>query len=357
MVHTAISLRNQGVKVRIVEGRPSVVTGLAPTLEVRVLANRRGFLSDTIAVVGLARRTKSDFIYAYSDFFPETIVPSLFASLITRKRLLVNITHNTYKAEDGRIFLGLISSRAKKEPKIKPVLSFAIFHAARRMGCRTGTCFVKSHFMESYARSRLHAQRVFLVGGGVDKVWYDRTGAEKSVDCVYSGRFDSHKRVSNLIKAWQEVCRKKPDAKLLLIGETGDEFPLVKQLVKDLGLSSNVIFAGFVNDRRALAERVRSAKLFVSASVQEGFGLAVAEAMAAGLPCVLSDVEPMRELFGEAALLVRPDDPLALSDAILRLLLDEDERSELSGKSESLSKRFSWDSVAERTLASLRTLT
>jgi glycosyltransferase involved in cell wall biosynthesis len=126
-------------------------------------------------------------------------------------------------------------------------------------------------------------------------------------------------------------------------------------MVDDFGLSSNVVFAGYVNDRMVLSDMIRSARVFVFPSVQEGFGLVVAEAMAAGLPCVLSDVEPLREVFGEAALLVRADDPSAFADAILGLLLDEGKRQEYSARSESLARKFSWSEVSKRVLAALST--
>jgi glycosyltransferase involved in cell wall biosynthesis len=274
-------------------------------------------------------------------------------ALITRKRLFVNVTNTAHKAADGRRFLGLLRSRVLSGPEIRSVLSFAIFHASRRLACRIGTCFVTNRFMESYAKSRLHARRTIVVGAGVEKFWYERTRVETSFDCVYSGRFDPSKRVPTLIRAWQIVVKKKPDARLLLIGESGTELPFVKRLVEDLGLSSNVVFAGYVNDRRVLADMIRSARAFVFPSVLEGFGLVIAEAMAAGLPCVLSDVEPLREVFGEAAVLVKPDEPSAFADAVLGLLLDDVKRLEYSARSESLAQSFSWDSVGKKVLAAL----
>jgi glycosyltransferase involved in cell wall biosynthesis len=353
MIQTAIGLRELGVKACMVEGEPSILFGSARVLEAYKLSGNRRFLSDAIGIIRMVRKTKSDSIYAFTDFFPETIVPCFLAALITRKRLFVNVTSTAYKAEDGRRFLGLLRSKLLKMPEIRPVLVFAIFHASRRLTFRMGTCLVKDHFMESYAKSRLRARRTFVVGAGVERFWFERTSVERSFDCVYSGRFDPHKRVSTLIRAWQIVVRKKPDARLLLIGESGTEFPMVKRLVDDFGLSSNVVFAGFFNDRRVLADKVRSARVFVFPSVQEGFGLVIAEAMAAGLPCVLSDVEPLREVFGEAAILVRADEPSAFADAILGLLLDEGKRLEYSARSESLAQSFSWSTVAKKVLAAL----
>ncbi|MDA4127715.1 MAG: glycosyltransferase [Thaumarchaeota archaeon] len=353
MIQTAIALSELGVKACLIEGEPSILSSYAGTLESYKLGRTRSFLRDTIGVMRTAMKTRCDSVYAFSDYFPESVVPSFLVALITRKSLFVNVTNTAYRAADGRRFLGLLRSRFQSGPEIGSVLAFAIFHASRRLACRFGTCFVANRYMGSYAKSRLHARRTIVVGAGVEKFWYERTGAETSFDCVYSGRFDPSKRVPILIRAWQIVVNKKPDARLLLIGESGTELPLVKRLVGDLGLTSNVVFAGYVNDRRVLANMVMSAKVFVFPSVMEGFGLVIAEAMAAGLPCVLSDVEPLREVFGESAILVTPDEPSAFAGAILGLLLDEVKRLEYSAQSVALARSFTWDSVGKKVFAGL----
>jgi glycosyltransferase involved in cell wall biosynthesis len=337
----------------MVEGKPSILSGPARALEAFTLSAKRTFLGDTIGVMRMVRKTRTELIYAFSDFFPETLAPCLLAAVVLRKKLFVNVTSTAYSAEDGRRLLGLIRDRVKREPGIRPVLAFAAFHVSRRLAFRMGTVLVANHFMESYSKSRLRARRTIVVGAGVESFWYERTMAEKSFDGVYSGRFDPSKRVPTLIRAWKIVVTKKPDAMLLLIGESGAELPLVRRLVDDLGLPSSVVFAGFIDDRHVLADRVKSARVFVFPSVHEGFGLVVAEAMAAGLPCVISDVEPLREVFGKAALLVRADDPSAFADAILGLLFDEKRRLEYSAQSESLAQSFSWSTVANKVLAAL----
>lgn len=337
----------------MVEGKPSILFEYARVLEPYTLGGTRGFLRDAVGIMSAIRKTRADLIYAFSDYFPETVVPCLLAAIVARKKLFVNVTSMAYKAADGRKLLGLIRSTILDRPGIRPTLAFFTFHASRRIVWRLGTILVANRFMEMYAKSRLHARRTFVVGAGVEKFWYDRTETEKLFDCVYSGRFDPSKRVPVLIRAWQMVVKKKPDAMLLLIGEGGPDLPLVKRLVGEFGLSSNVTFAGFINERRVLASKVRSARVFAFPSVQEGFGLVIAEAMAAGLPCVLSDVEPLREVFSEAAILVKRDDPSAFADAILGLLLDEGRRLEYSARSESLAQNFSWSTVAKKVLAAL----
>jgi len=84
-------------------------------------------------------------------------------------------------------------------------------------------------------------------------------------------------------------------------------------------LAGSVDYVGYVPDadRRALFE---GASLLVLPSWYEGFGLPVLEAMALGVPVVTSNRGALPEVAGDAGLLVAPDDPGAIADAIRRLL-------------------------------------
>ena len=352
-IQIASGLRELGVRVTLVERNPSLVLGHGGALEEYRLSDSGGLLGDVLGVIRMVRATRPDSIYAFSDHRPETIVPSFVAALATRRRLFVAVLDDAYRAEDAQPFLGLIRGRVRRGLGFRSLLAYASFHASRRLACRMGACLESSRFMESYVRSVLHARRTYVVGRGVEEFWFERTGAGKDYDCVYWGRFNWWKRVSTLIRAWKIVVGRKPDARLLLIGGYGEELPLVSRLVDDFGLKANVTFRGWINDRRLLAGEVRSARLFVFPSIREGFPGSAREAMAAGLPCVLSDIAPMRDAFGDSAVFARPDDPTSFAEAILGLLFDEKRRLDYSERSRQLAKNFSWSEVANQVLGAL----
>jgi glycosyltransferase involved in cell wall biosynthesis len=352
-VQIALNLRELGVDVYMIERSPSAVLAHDQALKEYTLRGNGGLLSDIIGVVKMVRKIDCDSLYAFSDHRPETIVSSFIAALITRKKLFVAVLDDAHRVEDAQPFLSLIKGRVRRRPRIRSLLAYAAFHSSRRLACRMGTCLESSRFSESYVRSFLHARRTFVVGRGVEQFWFDRTNMDTTYDGVYWGRFNWWKRVSTLIRAWKIVVAKKQDAKLLLIGDYGEELPLVKCLVKDFGLSSNVTFKGWVNDRRVLAGEIRSARLFILPSIREGFPGSAREAMAAGLPCILSDIAPMRDVFGDSAVFARADDPSAFANAILDLLFDERKRLDYSERSKSLAKNFSWNEVAKNVLSAL----
>ena len=126
----------------------------------------------------------------------------------------------------------------------------------------------------------------------------------------------------------------------------------VYRIVKRLDLNDRVLFPGFVSDTD-LPALYSMATLFVYPSLYEGFGLPVAEAMACGVPVVLSNVSSLPEVAGEAGLYFDPCDVDAMTDAIYRALSDPTLRAGLRAQGLSQAEKFSWDRAAEELLTCL----
>ncbi|HYF49667.1 MAG TPA: glycosyltransferase [Planctomycetota bacterium] len=105
------------------------------------------------------------------------------------------------------------------------------------------------------------------------------------------GRLDAQKDYPTLLRAWKLVQAAAPEATLEIAGD-GPDGDALKSLAESLKLN-NVTFSGFVTD---VPERMRKATLYVQTSAWEGFGLTVAEAMATGLPVIVSDADSLPEL-------------------------------------------------------------
>ena len=93
-----------------------------------------------------------------------------------------------------------------------------------------------------------------------------------------------------------------------------------------------------------------SATLFAFPSLHEGFGLPVLEAMAAGCPVVASDIPAVREVAGDAAVLVPPADTGAWAEALSRVLESPSLQADLAGAGRRRAALFSWSKTAEATL-------
>jgi glycosyltransferase involved in cell wall biosynthesis len=108
--------------------------------------------------------------------------------------------------------------------------------------------------------------------------------------------------------------------------------------------------------RRALGAQMARAGVFVHVARYEPFGLAPLEAAAAGCALVLGDVEPLRRLWGDAAVRVPLDDPEALRAAVGRLCRDDAWRAEMAGRARRRARRYGADAMTDATLALYREL-
>jgi len=137
--------------------------------------------------------------------------------------------------------------------------------------------------------------------------------AHKTWDTVSVGRLVPIKGMERLITAWEVVVRARPDAKLALVGDGEDKRSLEK-LASRLNIIPNVEFVGWADPLPELAK----AKSFALLSHNEGMGRAVVEAMAAGLPCVVSNVCGLKELVDDSVgKVVDADDTEAVAKALM----------------------------------------
>lgn len=144
------------------------------------------------------------------------------------------------------------------------------------------------------------------------------------------------------------------DLDLVIAGpDDWGRLPVLKELASSLGVADRVRFVGRVS-RDDLTRLYAAARVIFYPSFAETFGKPVVEAMKAGVPLVTSNVTSMPELAGGAALLVDPADDAAMGEALHRAASDEVLRAELSRRAADRAAMFSWDRVAEQTLAVCR---
>ena len=127
----------------------------------------------------------------------------------------------------------------------------------------------------------------------------------------------------------------------------------VEQLIDSLGLQGAVELPGWVS-REELAGLYQRAWAFISPTLFEGFGMPVAEALAAGIPTACSAIEPVRSVAGSAALLFDPTSEAAILEAMVRISSDAELRARLTVEGPRRASEFSWRKAAAETLALLR---
>ena len=137
---------------------------------------------------------------------------------------------------------------------------------------------------------------------------------------LYLGRFHPKKGLDLLIHAFAKLNLKNSHLVLAGDGEL-NYLTYINNLIKKLGLGDRVLITGYLSEVDKLSA-LSSADLFILPSYGENFGLAVVEAMACGLPVIISDqVGIFREVHDASAGLVIPCDAEKISDAILKISL------------------------------------
>ncbi|MFA5135592.1 MAG: glycosyltransferase family 1 protein [Patescibacteria group bacterium] len=209
--------------------------------------------------------------------------------------------------------------------------------------------------IEQYGIDR---ERITVIPLGVD---YGELSKKKAAACgrvrskyrlperylLYLGTVEKRKNICGLLEAWEELCRGGKCQYGLVIAGRIAEPSLVRRY-------SSVQFLGYVphGDKPPL---YHGASAFVYPSYFEGFGIPVAEAMAAGLPVITSNATSLPSVAKEAALIIDPYNRSDLVQAMQSILNDEGLRTRLGAHARRLSAQYTWQSTAAQTLSLLTT--
>lgn len=174
---------------------------------------------------------------------------------------------------------------------------------------------------------------------------------------LYLGTLKPSKNIEGLVSAFHALKSQNPNSKsqltnikLVIAGKKGWMYETIYKKVKDLGLTDEVIFTDFVaeEDKPAL---IKGAKVFVLPSFWEGFGLDALNAMACGVPVVVSNIGSLPEVVGEAGVLVNPYSIDSIAGGIREVLLAPPAKyNNMREKGVAQAKKFSWEKTARETL-------
>ena len=168
---------------------------------------------------------------------------------------------------------------------------------------------------------------------------------------LYLGRLNFKKGLDLLTRAFGDLARRRPDVHLVLAGPDDEGYgERVRRWLGEVGALERCTIVGMQVGAAKLAA-LHGADVFVLPSYSENFGVTVVEAMASGLPVVISDrVNIWREIAAARAGLVVPPDPGAISRALATVLDDPDREAMAERGRRLVSERFSWTAAGERML-------
>ena len=166
---------------------------------------------------------------------------------------------------------------------------------------------------------------------------------------IYIGTLQPRKNLVRLIEA---LARIEGDLKLVIVGKTtgegrgGWKFEEILETPKKLGIENRVKFLGFV-PTEDLPDLLSGSLAFVLPSLWEGFGIPVVEAMACGVPVIVSNVSSLPEVVGKAGVTVDPYSVDQIEQAIRTVVSDKKLRQKYSKLGLLQAQKFSWSKMAK----------
>ena len=266
-------------------------------------------------IVALRKHTsKRDYDIVHVHLFPAQLWVAMAASLGSWKSALVTTEHST--------------ENRRRNPLFRPIdqWMYGRYDSVATVSQATSSA------LQRWAPSA--AGRVATIHNGVRLSEISRTeacdlksqlGIQNQFLAISVGRCQAIKNHHCLIRALSRL----KDVHLAIIGD-GVLLPQLRGLAESLNVSRRIHFLGL---RRDVISLIKGADIYVQASRWEGFGLAAVEAMAVGLPLVISNVPGLRDVVGEAGLTFEPDDDEQLAVCIEKLRSAPDLRSALAAAS------------------------
>ncbi|MBK9168782.1 MAG: glycosyltransferase family 4 protein [Bryobacterales bacterium] len=226
---------------------------------------------------------------------------------------------------------------------------------ARDAAARSDLILTVSEFTRGQVRDLLGVEpsRIRAIPHGV----HPRTPRDvpRQPVILHVGAIQKRKNLERLVEAFERIFADRPEWRLVLAGGAGYGAAAILDRIARSGCRSRIQVTGYVTPEE-LDHWYATASVFAFPSLDEGFGIPVLEAMAAGLPVVTSRRAALPEAAGDAALLIDPEDTDELASALERLSLDEEFRRTHRQRGLVRAAQFPWTRTVERTWEAYRSL-
>jgi len=225
-------------------------------------------------------------------------------------------------------------------------------HVVPAFARRADTILTVSHFTkaELVERFGLDEENVHVIPNAIADRWFEEPlpfPSRKPYFFTVAGESPS-KNVHGLLKGFALVLPELgPDTRLKIAGIKATYHKVFKQLAADLGIAEQVDFLGFVSVEELL-QHYREARAFVFASLYEGFGIPLLEAMASGTPVACSNTASMPEVVGDCGLMFDPRSTEDMADKMRLTWVDSPEREVRLVAAIKRARSFSEAAVSQR---------
>ncbi len=173
---------------------------------------------------------------------------------------------------------------------------------------------------------------------------------------LFVGTLEPRKNLVNLITAFNLFkTNQQAPHQLILIGQLGWQYEAILNAIQNSPYRQDIYHLHYLSNS-LVAWFYQNAEALIYPSFYEGFGLPLVEAMTLGCPVITSNRSSLPEVTGEAALLINPDRPQDIAQAMTQISLQPSLREAFRQRGLERAKQFSWEKTAQMTLAVYQTL-
>jgi len=288
----------------------------------------------------LAREHKVDVFWSPSDISPLRLPCLSLVTIHDLKRFVMPLEFPFLERQYFRLFLKTTAKQAN--------LIFTVSESSGR------------DIMEYL---NIPAERIVVAHNGLDPTIAEEEGVPyeslkrihgiRRKFILFVGQMIKSKNVPRMIRAFAK-CPEAKDYDFVLLGQAGAGMHEIELTIKKESLASNlkqrIHHVKWATTEQLVSFYKHASALFY-ASLYEGFGFPLIEAMVCGLPIITSDRSSMPEVVGDAALLVDPKDEDAMAHQLGRILTDEEIRKNMVARGRERIHLFSWENTARKYLA------
>lgn len=253
----------------------------------------RGLVFGLLSIILSLKDRGFDVVLAYNnDIF--SVASAFIISRINRKPCVAIVHH--YDVIDGH---GLVQSLVETYNLLKRIGYGGPLHSmlkalATKLSmtiagkCQATICVSKA-FAKLFSNAYLSSNAVkhSLMNTVVLRV--------KEYEACFVGRLDVRKGIMELVDVWKRVVDIFPNARLAIVGHAHERTLInLTWIIRSYGLDKNVVYLGHLSDKE-MYDTIMKSRLFITMSVFEGWGMAVAEALACGVPVVCYDIITLYE--------------------------------------------------------------
>ncbi len=304
------------------------------------------YIISTISALWVVPRLpKCDLVYSDSDYFCD-VIPALLYRKTSGARW-VAMTHHRIKVSKTRLRDFTVSSISQH----MQLFSYFLFrkYADRVFVYKSSMGKAIADYMIAKGMDR---SRIIMVANGIDLHLIETvpSGGGGIFDACFVGGLRPSKGLYDIVPIWKEVVSKKDDAVLVVIGQGAKEYEdqLLTQIRRE-GLQQQIVMVG----AKSHAETIKIMKCswtYISPSKEEGWGIAICEAMACGLPVIAYDLDVYRDVFSDKYRGISPFSISKFAEAIIEFLTSDELRIKAALSGRAFILQYDWDLIAKREL-------